>query len=233
MTEKPTTAPPNKAGKILSMDQIRQLDRDKRKAIVNEFHKYGYREKVLYNNDGTIRSGFDTYSRLHASFESLASQKGVSPPTYSINQIMRIKTPDGHEYLKIQCFVTVKNQQGIRKSFAADYGFYEWPIFEEDIISYNPETGAPIIGGYTIAQVDDQFTVPFSAEQVLALQKQFKPDDGKNAISLIIKEISGKKRTCESLEQFIGNYETSMAELKNFERSLEERLSNIVKGSVK
>jgi hypothetical protein len=194
---------------VQTIEAIKANDAKIRLEIAQTMHRSGDYTKVFYSPvNNAVLGGSSAYEKNQLVHDNLCLKR---PDTvkFKINQLFRFKRPsDDKEFLKVQCVIEVKDSVGKVRSFGADLGVYQRPVFGTFVTGYSPEDGSPLGTATTIDSWEDEYTIEFSEAQVKELAKHF----DKN-VSLLIKDVSGRKWTCESLDQFVGNHEGTINRL--------------------
>jgi hypothetical protein len=196
--------------KVLTIAELIANDTAARLAVAKDFAEKGEGNRVFFGPNNQVLSLRSSYDINQVEFAALAKKKPQTI-TYKVNQLLRFKSEEddsfGKQQLIVQLTATVDDYNGNRVSFAYNPGHIQSPLWKTSTVAWDSKTGQPLQTSTQFNGFVENYTIPFSAELVKELAKNF------YKVSLVLKTETGRKFTCEDLAQFTGEFEVASARL--------------------
>lgn len=160
---------------VKTIKQLFDDDNAARLEVAKTYLAHGDDVKVDYDKESGQVFGLATAQERVLRMAIAASRKHADSTTFTVHQILRLKDVEGgqNQYLVIQGDFHYIDQMGQQKQAFFEVGRYQKPIYTKRPSGYSSTTGE--LEGWITEQTDieDVYTIPFSAEQLEALKPHF------------------------------------------------------------
>jgi len=189
---------------VKTIKQLFDDDIAARLEVAKTYLEHGDDLKIDYDKDTKQVFGLAAAQDRVLRMAIAASKKHPDSVTFSVHQILRFKNMAGgdNQFLVIQGEVHYLDQMGQQKQAWFEVGRYQKPVFTKRPSGYSSTTGE--LEGWITEQTDieDVYTIPFSAEQIEVL----KPHLDKQP-SFVLQ--TGARKYSVSYDQLIGDYDAA------------------------